>query len=1128
MSINQHLAIGGSERDEPATSGWRFGSPEWFKGLTLSERLALAHNPPARQTGTSETQSSSRLQRWREHPALAGEGAFGRRLAMDEMSEEEFAAVVAILPDALGGVVATPGWAAALSGAYGERTAWEPFPLPEELRRQNIAFLNALVPLIRHARQRVHDAIGGSIETLRAHRPEADATEHHDRQDAGPTQDEDHRRDPAATRADLPFDPKTIEDILIANLPYRLLEIINRTMILELNVARLQGRLTGTTPQERFASFVASLCQRNVTLSILKEYPVMARQVVTTLDHWANCAIEFVQHLGSDWDTIRATFSSQADPGVLVQIGGGAGDSHRGGHSVLVAGFSSGLRIVYKPRPMSLDVHFQELLSWLNERGAEPPLRTTKIIDRGTYGWCEFVSGAGCENEERVRRFYARQGEYLALLYALHGADFHHENLIAAGEHPILVDLEAMFHPRVAAGDATQAGERAIRALSESVLDVGLLPRPTWTVAPGETIDLSGLAGKPGQLTPMAVPISEKAGTDEMHIVRKRMPMGGHNNRPSLNGADVDVLDYQDEIVAGFTSMYRLILKHRDELLSADGPLAWFAGDHIRFVARRTMDYGTLLQASYHPDALRNALDRDWLFDWLWAAVEGSPHLERLIRAERDDLLKGDVPFFSTRPDTRDLWTSTAEVIEGFFEEPAIELVRRRIASLGEDDMARQLWTIRASLATLAKDSHQAARASAPAAMEPKAAAGPEQFLAAARAVGDRLEKLAIRGEQSASWLSLETAGERQWVVALAGTNLYNGACGIAMFLAHLGAMTGQDRYADLAKAAVAPLRQQLEKLRSAPLPIGAFDGWGGMIYALAHLGTLWNEPGLVDEAESLVEAIPALIEKDEILDIIGGSAGCIGGLLALHACRPSERTLGVAVQCGERLLGKAKPMERGIGWLTTIAKAEPFGGFAHGAAGIAWALMELAAASGQDRFRAAAIDAIAYERTLFSPDEGNWRDLRTLGEADAEGRRFMTAWCYGAPGIGLSRLASLAWYDDADVRSEIDIALATTAAKGFGAGHCLCHGDVGNLELLLQASLGEDARVQRADVDRVASGILASIERNGWLCGTPRGVEVPGLMVGIAGIGYEFLRLADPGRVPSVLLLEPPKETPE
>jgi lantibiotic modifying enzyme len=39
-----------------------------------------------------------------------------------------------------------------------------------------------------------------------------------------------------------------------------------------------------------------------------------------------------------------------------------------------------------------------------------------------------------------------------------------------------------------------------------------------------------------------------------------------------------------------------------------------------------------------------------------------------------------------------------------------------------------------------------------------------------------------------------------------------------------------------------------------------------------------------------------------------------------------------------------------------------------------------------------------------------------------------------------------------------------------------------------------------------------------------PRGAEPPGLMIGLAGVGYGLLRLAAPERVPAVLLLAGPE----
>jgi lantibiotic modifying enzyme len=219
--------------------------------------------------------------------------------------------------------------------------------------------------------------------------------------------------------------------------------------------------------------------------------------------------------------------------------------------------------------------------------------------------------------------------------------------------------------------------------------------------------------------------------------------------------------------------------------------------------------------------------------------------------------------------------------------------------------------------------------------------------------------------------------------------------------------------------------------------------------------------------------------------------------------------------------------MEHGIGWLAKGVGTQPLTGFSHGAAGMAWALLELAALTGEGHFRTAALEAIAYERSLFSHEAGNWPDLRQLGTLDRVGNdgqeRFMTAWCHGAPGIGLARLRALQYLDDAEMRMEINAALKTTLAQGFGGNHSLCHGDLGNLELLLQASQTFDEPQWHVQVHRIAAIILESIQRHGWLCGVPLGVESPGLMTGLAGIGYGLLRLAEPRRVPSVLVLEPP-----
>jgi lantibiotic modifying enzyme len=129
----------------------------------------------------------------------------------------------------------------------------------------------------------------------------------------------------------------------------------------------------------------------------------------------------------------------------------------------------------------------------------------------------------------------------------------------------------------------------------------------------------------------------------------------------------------------------------------------------------------------------------------------------------------------------------------------------------------------------------------------------------------------------------------------------------------------------------------------------------------------------------------------------------------------------------------------------------------------------------------------------------------------------------YSAPGVGLARHAG-----DAEAKgvlvAELRDAVRWTADEGFGQNHCLCHGNLGNLDFLLEANgwLIEPDLAERIRLRTQA--VLASIERDGLLCGTRGGVEAPGFMNGLAGIGYGLLRLVSPERVPSVLALAPPR----
>lgn len=106
----------------------------------------------------------------------------------------------------------------------------------------------------------------------------------------------------------------------------------------------------------------------------------------------------------------------------------------------------------------------------------------------------------------------------------------------------------------------------------------------------------------------------------------------------------------------------------------------------------------------------------------------------------------------------------------------------------------------------------------------------------------------------------------------------------------------------------------------------------------------------------------------------------------------------------------------------------------------------------------------------------------------------------------------------------EIRTAVRATLAEGFGFNHSLCHGDLGNLELVREAGRVLEDEALEAEAKRIAGRVLAQIEQEGPRCGASIHTEIPGLLTGLAGIGYGLLRAARPDQVPSVLLLETPE----
>lgn len=388
---------------------------------------------------------------------------------------------------------------------------------------------------------------------------------------------------------------------------------------------------------------------------------------------------------------------------------------------------------------------------------------------------------------------------------------------------------------------------------------------------------------------------------------------------------------------------------------------------------------------------------------------------------------------------------------------------------------------------------------------------------------------LALGG--SVVWLDTEQSGSggarRQGVL---GPYLYDGTTGIALFFAALAHQLNDSRYQQHCLETLAPVRKKFRSLAEQPgraeahdrLGIGGFRGLGSIVYSFALIGRWLGEPSLVAEAHDLMKLItPTRVERDGISDVLLGSAGAILALLTLRGLEDSpeeaDHVLEVAAVCASRLMGKrTRYRELPPAW-TTLPGFPPLGGFAHGAAGIAFSLLKLYEVTNDSRLLNLALEGYTFERSIFSRRDENWRDMRFPAASS-----FRTSWCYGAPGIALGRLGGLGVLDDRSVRNEICSGLKTTARAPLVSLDHLCCGNMGRVDVLLYAGsrLG-DARFQAA-AETLAREIRLRADARGWTwrLDQQRGFFDPTFFTGAAGVGYAFLRLAEP-TMPCVLLLE-------
>lgn len=879
-------------------------------------------------------------------------------------------------------------------------------------------------------------------------------------------------------------------------------------------------------------------------VTFFKEYAVLARLLATTTALWIEANVEFLQRLAYDWPEIQKVFSNEGELGQVTSIQPSLSDPHHGRRSVIALTFVSGRKLVYKPKDMAIEKAYNQVLAWLNRQGVPLDFRVLEVIDRSGYGWVEFVEHESCKDQDEAQRYYRRAGILLCLIYLLEGTDCHFENIVANGQYPVLVDLETLMHHRPrfeGQPDGMHALSLAREQVSHSVLRTGLLPH--WQKSNDErsAYDHSGLGATGERALSIQVPVWEHINTDRMTMEHRALKTRPQMNVPMLSNFPLRLDYYAEHVVEGFKQMYHFLLVHREALLAQDSPLQGLVHQQVRFVYRSTRVYALILRKLLNPKYLRDGADRSVQLELLGRVLtlfegEGTlrdngerSHWWPIFAAERQSMEQGDIPFFTAHASRDALVVGPCQEIEGCLREPSFSRVIARLKVLGNENLERQVGFIYSSLYLYSQAAHSvdhvptATRASAGANADAHVPLASEALVAQAVTLAEQIARQAIRASDgSVAWIAPQyVAGGERYQLQAMGYDLYAGTSGVAMFLAALERVTGMG-YRALALDAIRDLRRALQEKggpTDVPTSIGGGSGLGSLIYTLVRVSQFLNESVLLQDARQAASLITDdHIINDKALDVIAGAAGAILGLLALYDALPDQTILDRAIACGHHLLHMRSDSRVGYrAWATINGKLAS--GFSHGAAGITYALLRLYQVTRNPDFLAAAEEGIAYEDSLFSPEVGNWLDLRA-----EEQPAFMTTWCHGAPGIGLARIGGISVCDTAQVRGDIETAIQTTQRFGIQGPDHVCCGNLGRAEVLLVAA----SRLSRSDMLESArkqvSQVVSNAEQTSFFRLYPILPETicnPGFFHGIAGIGYTLLRAAHPEVLPSVLLWE-------
>lgn len=879
---------------------------------------------------------------------------------------------------------------------------------------------------------------------------------------------------------------ESVIDSIMRSLFTNLVELSYKTIVYEINLARVRKELYEQTPEKRYIEYFENMKKVSKIIEYYEKYPVLARLLsISTRDFINNSCIFFDRYF-RDYKNVFEKFEITHNA-VLKEVKVELGDVHEQGKSVFLVTLSTGEFFLYKPKNLEVAVMYNNFCEWINKKGDNLHIKTYKIMAFKNYTYEEFIEQKACSTKEEIAAYFRNFGKLAAILYYLRGNDFHMENIIASGAYPVVVDLETLLQQKnETKGDDEFFFSHAKKMFSNYIGRTALFPTNN---GPNAKLDLSAFSGDV-QKIPFDVEVVKNIRTDEIYYDYEVGELPKSKNQPEILGESINGYNYIEEILAGFEEIFDLLITNKRELINI---IEMFKNKKIRMLVRSTMNYARTMGMSLHPGALCDALEREKIFENMWhfSVSNKMVHL-----SEVQDMLVGDIPIFYANTTELDVTDSTGKKIINFFNKTGYDKLVEDTKNLNSSVKERNMSVIR--LLTKKYNPLEAAYKddiSVEVICNKNYECQNNRFLLKAKEIGDYLIDIAcISKDKKMALYECIVSTNDSWNAGISGASLYDGLAGVELFMRMLYKVTLDEKYNQFVKK----ISESVRAIGGAPQDYSVVTGEMSWIAV-----EVMCFDGSRNSYEMIKEGFELILDNSDKIkkyDWVGGVSSIL--LLAVKMWEKTHKAemWNIVMKLAQYLIH-------------IIDSSEIIGGFSHGASSLAYVMGKIYGITADQKYYDYCIQLLNLDNGFLNDGGSNWYDGRH------KDLQYNCHWCHGALGIGISRM--LLKYECGIeiqiINEDLERANKVIMESYLSRDDALCHGNVGKMEYFLEKFLFEGNKEDLIKAEKIASFLL---DKSDFQYGQLPQLPSIGMFTGITGIGYELLRLYRYKCVPSVLTM--------